>query len=210
MSYRPKELGEDKPSGMVISKGVFAREVEVARIDNKSNHPTKDVFKFNSGFEPELCLQIHYLDGEYDGSVMTFGKYAKENDVIEDWQDFYNEVQRFLHLVHPTMEYIEDDFSISDKTLEAYKGRKFIVVKYQSDRKYYSERKGEDDYSMQTWTKVFAVGTDIESIKKQWSENVEYIKDYAPDIWDMKQDKKKEKDEGFNYGANKEEDKDII
>jgi len=206
MPSRPQGPGADKSSGMGISVGVFAREVEIARVENFSNHPTRDPFEFESGFAPQLCLKVHYTDGDYDGSLMVFGKYEKdESKKIVEWNENFNGVQRFLHFAHPSIEYKEDDFSISEKTLEAYAGQRIIIVKYQSNKEYFNERKGAEDFRMQSWNKVFKIGTDIAEIKKEWEDNLEWVKDYAPDIWEEKQSKRTAKNDestSFPHGAN--------
>jgi len=192
---------ESSNRGTKIAKGVYATTVEVVSVENKSNVPGQDETQTigQNGFTPEICLIVTYKVDDFERKMFLFGKYKKDKDTgaMKGWDSFNNAVLKFALAIKGKID-LEDDWSINQPFLDSLIGESFIKVSYISNRGYTNKEGVEKDYSYNDWNRTFPVGTEEKVMEREWSDNVQWVKDYFPTKIDQLAQERKEEEESFN------------
>jgi hypothetical protein len=169
-----------------IDTGVYATEVEIISIEDKSNYPGKKLHRTigKRGYEPELCLIVKYKSGKYFKDLYLFGKFLKdeaEGKAI-GWDGWNNSVERFMMVMFDGEVLINDDLSIPGELLERLPGKKFIKVNYISNNGYMTSDGSYKPNCYKDWSFTFSRDTVQEKIEAEWRRQSVHIKDYAPEV----------------------------
>jgi len=204
---------EQKSSPNKIATGAFASEATIMEIEDFSNYPGQtEMNRFESGWEPELCLKLVVNDGKReDKKFMITGWFNKDKNTkkIKGWSNYKNAVHRFcMRIGGDFIQIDENDFSIPKDILQKFVGLKFMFVRYITPETYSTDSGEKPNYA--DWNMVFPEGTELQAITDEFSE-------YANDLVSAKNpsyryapEKVMEYDGGsndsFEYGANVQEE----
>lgn len=200
---------EQKGSPNKIATGAFARDATIMEIEDFSNYPGQsEVNRFDSGWEPELCLKLVINDGKRDDKkFMITGWFNKDKNtkIIKGWSNYKNAVHRFcMRIGGEFIKIDEDNFSIPPDVLQKFVGLKFMFVRYITPDTY-TNNSGDEKPNYADWNMVFAEGTKFEEITKEFSENAGDLLTNKNPSYRYAPEKAQEYDAGdtsFPHGAN--------
>ncbi len=217
MSEREKvtlDEGDDSDKRVKVATGAFLRTGTVISVEDFSNYPGEEVKRFESGWAPELCLIFIIDDGytkERKFQISAWFKRDKNTETITGWNEWNNAVKRFIEkTTGEKCEYYADNFSIPTELLQKTVGKEFQFVKYITAGTYPDKTTGEEKPSYANWDKIFKIDEPIDLIKEEFSKDCEWLmsaKKKAGYRYDPGAIRKNDKGDGFNYGANKAEEK---
>lgn len=169
-----------------IDIGVYATEVEIVSVEDKSNYPGKKLHRTigKRGYEPELCLIVKYKSGKYYKDLYLFGKFLKDETERKaiGWDGWNNSVQRFLMEMYNGQVLIHDDLSVPQELLNELPGKSFIKVNYISSNGYTASDGSYKPNCYKDWSFTFSKDTVKEKIESEWRRQSVHIKDYASEI----------------------------
>jgi hypothetical protein len=204
----PKVLEDvQSGSGKYHGDGIFTEVIKISKVEDLSNYPNsdKEVFRFESGFQPELCLKVfHETESKSDKERFTifFGKLKYEVDKISGkkgkylgWDKKYNAIQSFLARLLGAKAVINDNDQIADSTLLALIGKEFVKLRYCiGPREDADGKPGFQDYQfIQPNTEE---GNQL--LLKQFKASAVYIKKYNSKYFDNFKESDTNGDDSFN------------
>lgn len=203
----PKSLGDNSQgsNSRYWQSGVFTEKCEVISVEDFSNYPLKKVEKvrFESGFEPEICLRMMINNGGEDRKFNLFGQFQNKTDRVSGkvvkylgWREKGNAVQNLIFKLGLGSNCLNEDDSIKADVLKKMVGMSFYKLRYCTGP-------GEGEYADKPQFKDWGIfeNSSIEDgdqvLHKAWLKVSAYFTKYDPVFFDSWSDVNRKQEESF-------------